>query len=62
MCVYNCSVAKPIHNSFTLLLEGMLTKSMNFRHTPVIQNVKKLRQKDGEPEKELPGYGPARNM
>lgn len=40
----------------------MLTKSMNFRHTPVMQNLKKLRQKDGEPENELPSYGPARNV
>ena len=40
----------------------MLTKSMNFRHTPVMQNLKKLRQKDGEPENELPGCGPFRNV
>lgn len=40
----------------------MLTKSMNFKHTPVIQSLKKPRQKDGEPENDLPSYGPAKNM
>lgn len=40
----------------------MLTKSMNFRRTPVMQNLKKLRQKDGEHENELPSYGPVRNV